>query len=197
MLTKKPAVWCQHSIFFALFSFIGWTFSFLAVTAEDSHPSKLSTPDNNRIEQVSPSTKISSNTVRGYMNWIVRQTGWATADIPPIKITSLAHMSEMLLGPSSGLEGIIQPKALYSKNERLIYLAESWNKNDLLDQSIFVHELVHHLQVENHIQFECWGRYEAQAYELQIQWLRAQGVKDPYNLLHASRTAIESLAVCP
>jgi len=43
----------------------------------------------------------------------------------------------------------------------------------------------------------CWGRYEAQAYELQIRWLRTQGIEDPYRLLRATRTAIDSLAECP
>jgi len=76
-------------------------------------------------------------------------------------------------------------------------LADNWNKIDLIDQSILVHELVHHLQLEDHIQFACWGRYEVQAYELQIQWLLTQGVKDPHNLLHASKASIDSLAECP
>jgi hypothetical protein len=70
-------------------------------------------------------------------------------------------------------------------------------KSNILDQSILVHELVHHLQVVNHIQLECWGRYEAQAYELQIRWLRTQGIEDPYRLLRATKTAIDSLAECP
>ncbi len=79
----------------------------------------------------------------------------------------------------------------------MIYLANTWKNDDVLDQSILVHELVHHLQMENHIQLECWGRYEVQAYELQIRWLRARGIEDPYRLLHATRATIESLAECP
>ena len=125
----------------------------------------------------------------------IQQTGWPTADIPTVKITSFAHLRE-LSGLSSDAEWI-RPAAFYSKSQHLIYLANSWNKDDLVDQSILVHELVHHLQIEDHIQFACWGRYEAQAYELQVQWLRTQGVKDPNNLLHASKASIESLAECP
>src|SRR6516164_6000943 len=119
----------------------------------------------------------------------------AAADVPAIKITSFAHLRE-LSGLSNDAEWI-RPAAFYSKSEHLIYLADNWDKDDLVDQSILVHELVHHLQIEHHIQFACWGRYEAQAYELQVQWLRAQGVKDPHDLLHASKASIESLAECP
>ena len=113
----------------------------------------------------------------------------------PIKITSFARLRE--LSDLSNDAEWIRPAAFYSKDEHLVYLADNWNKNDLVDQSILVHELVHHLQSKDHIQFACWGRYEAQAYELQIQWLQTQGVKDPHNLLHASEASIDSLAECP
>ena len=165
------------------------------------HAAEIGSPGESRrsseaFQQGSASAEIASDAVRSYINWIVQQTGWPVADIPPIKITTFGQMSDMLLGAFGGVEGI-RPAALYSKSEHLIYLADSWNKDDLLDQSILVHELVHHLQIENRIQFECWGRYEAQAYELQAKWLRTQGIKDPYSFLHASRATIGSLAECP
>jgi hypothetical protein len=168
-------------------------FSFAAVRAENGSPAKS---DNGRAEQeVSPSVKISSETVHSYINWIVQQTGWTAANVPPIKITSFAHLRE-LSGLATEAEWI-RPAAFYSKDDHVIYLADSWNKDDLVDQSILVHELVHHLQIEDQIRFACWGRYEAQAYELQIQWLRTQGVKDPHKLLHASKMSIDALAECP
>lgn len=180
---------------FMLFALFGiWSaLSSAAVRAENGSPAKS---DNGGAEQeVSPSVKISSEMVRSYINWIVQQTGWPAANVPPIKITSFAHLRE-LSGLSSEAEWI-RPAAFYSKGEHVIYLADSWNKDDLVDQSILVHELVHHLQIEDQIQFACWGRYEAKAYELQIQWLRTQGVKDPHKLLHASKTSIDTLAECP
>ena len=189
----------MHATKLMLFAFFFVIWSALpsaAVRAENNSPAKSDTPDNGRAEQeVGPLVKISSETVRSYINWIIQQTGWPAAGVPPIRVTSFAHLRE-LSGLSSDAEWI-RPAAFYSKSEHLIYLADSWNKDDLVDQSILVHELVHHLQIENHIQFVCWGRYEAQAYELQIQWLHTQGIKDPHNLLHASKASIESLAECP
>jgi hypothetical protein len=164
--------------------FVAWSaFPSATVGAENSPPAK---------SDVGLSARISSET---YMSWIIQQTGWPAADIPSIKTTSFAHLRE-LSGLSSDAEWI-RPAAFYSKSEHLIYLADSWNKDDLVDQSILVHELVHHLQIEDHIQFACWGRYEAQAYELQIQWLRTQAVQDPHNLLRASKASIQSLGECP
>jgi len=166
--------------------------SCLSVRADNGSPAKS---DNGRAEQDVSPTVISSETVRSYLNWIIQQTGWPAVNAPPIKTTSFAHLRE-LSGLSSEAEWI-RPAAFYSKGEHIIYLADSWNKDDLADRSILVHELVHHLQIENQIQFACWGRYEAQAYELQIKWLSTQGVKDPHKLLHASKASIESLAECP
>jgi hypothetical protein len=176
----------RYAASFSLF-FVVWSASpSVAAGAENSLPAK---------SDVVHSAEISSETVRGYINWITQRTGWPAAGMPPIKITSFARLRE-LSGLSSDAEWI-RPAAFYWKSEHLIYLADSWNKDDLVDQSILVHELVHHLEIEDHIQFACWGRYEAQAYELQIQWLRAQGVNDPNDLLHASKASIESLAECP
>src|SRR5262249_16243156 len=101
-----------------------------------------------------PSANISSETVRNYIDWITQEIGWTPADVPPIKITSFAHLRE-LSGLSNDAEWI-RPAAFYSRSEHLIYLADNWNKDDLVDQSILVHELVHHLQLEDHIQFACW-----------------------------------------
>src|SRR6516165_8969134 len=144
---------------FMLFAlFVIWSaLSSTAVRAENGSPVKS---DNGRAErEVSPSVKISSETVLGYINWIVQQTGWPTANVPPIKITSFAHL-RVLSGLSSEAQWI-RPAAFYSKGEHVIYLADSWNKDDIADQSILLHELVHHLQIEDQIQFACWGRYDA------------------------------------
>ena len=166
-----------------------------AVGAESNSPAKSDKSHLETADQEVHSPTISPQSVQGYIDWIIQQTGWRAAAVPPIRITSFAHLRE-LSGLSADAEWI-RPGAFYSKSEHLIYLADAWNKDDLVDQSILVHELVHHLQIENHIQFACWGRYEAQAYELQVQWLRTRGVKDPNNLLHASKTSIETLGECP
>ena len=107
---------------FMLFAlFVIWSaLSSTAVRAENGSPVKS---DNGRAErEVSPSVKISSETVLGYINWIVQQTGWPAANVPPIKITWFAHL-RVLSGLSSEAEWI-RPAAFYSKGEHVIYLAD-------------------------------------------------------------------------
>jgi Domain of unknown function (DUF6647) len=196
MCAKKLGNIVSYAASFCILFAVWSALPSITMGAENSSPEKSDTLDSLPAEQeVGSSVKLSSETVRNYLDWIIQQTGWPTAAVPPIRVTSLAHLRE-LSGLSSDAEWI-RPAAFYSKSEHLIYLADRWNKDNLVDQSILVHELVHHLQVEDHIQFACCGRYEAQAYELQIQWLRAQGVKDPHNLIHASKASIETLAECP
>jgi len=178
-----------------LFGYVASLFLLLAAWSALSSVTVVAQNNPSAKPEAGPSAKIQSDTVRGYINWIIQQTGWPSADMPPIKITSFAHLRE-LSGLPSDVEWI-RPAAFYSKTDHLIYLADNWNKDDLVDQSILVHELVHHLQLEDHIQFACWSRYEAQAYQLQIQWLRTQGVEDPHGLLHASKASIDTLAECP
>ncbi len=98
---------------FMLFSlFLLWSaLSSAAVRAENGSSTKS---DNGRAEQaVTPSAKISSETAGSYIKWIVQQTGWPAANVPPIKITSFAHLRE-LSGLSSEAEWI-RPAAFYSK----------------------------------------------------------------------------------
>jgi uncharacterized protein DUF6647 len=195
MCAKKLKTLVSYAGTFSLL-FVGWSaFSSITMGAENSSSGKSDTPNNLHAEQeIGSSVKISFETIHSYLDWIIQQTGWAAAGVPPIRSASFAHLRK-LSGLSSEAEWI-RPAAFYSKGEHVIYLADSWNKDDVVDQSVLVHELVHHLQIEDQIQFACWGRYEAQAYELQIQWLRTQGVKDPHKLLHASKTSIDTLAEC-
>lgn len=53
--------------------------------------------------------------------------------------------------------------------------------NDVGDRSILVHELVHYLQQESgpytgHLNCGAWTQREGEAFDIQIRWLREQGV---------------------
>ena len=60
-------------------------------------PSVTAGAENNpaATSDMAPSANVSSDTVRGYIDWIIEQTGWAAADVPAIKITSFAHLREL------------------------------------------------------------------------------------------------------
>ena len=120
-------------------------------------------------------------TITSYIRWIIGKTGWSISDAPPIQKVSRAQLGQMFFGAEEAIVGI-EPLALYSRDRHVIYLTDTWNSDQLLDRSILLHELVHHLQVMNGVKLACQTKYEAQAYQLQISWLIEQGVQDP--LIH-------------
>ena len=128
-----------------------------------------------------------------YIAWIVAQTGLSAPDHPPIHFATPAEMAMRYGSPeNSGLE----LQALYNRTEGAIYLPQQWLPDDLRQKSALLHELVHHVQRSNNLDLPCVAAYERQAYDLQIKWLREQGVDDPYALIGINELGIYMLSVC-
>jgi hypothetical protein len=75
-------------------------------------------------------------------------------------------------------------------------LPQQWAPNDLRQKSTLLHELVHHVQRSNNVELPCVAAYERQAYDLQVKWLREQGVDDPYDLIKTNELSIYMLSTC-
>jgi hypothetical protein len=65
--------------------------------------------------------------------------------------------------------------ALYNDETRTIYLSDKWAGATPAELSVLVHEMVHHLQNEAGISYECPAEREKLAYEAQDNWLRLFG----------------------
>ena len=70
------------------------------------------------------------------------------------------------------------------------------NPNDLRDRSYLLHELVHHLQALNNVKAPCLAAYELPTFELQLEWLRENGIQDPYKFLDIDEFTIILLSEC-
>jgi hypothetical protein len=131
--------------------------------------------------------------IAGYIAWIIAQTGLLAPGHPPIHFVTPMELAVRYASPgNSGLE----MQALYNRSEGAIYLPQQWLPNDLRQKSALLHELVHHVQRHNGIELPCIAAYERQAYDLQIKWLREQGVEDPYDLIQTNELSIYMLSVC-
>lgn|SRR5690242_6172105 len=129
------------------------------------------------------------------LKWIAAKTGWRQISVPEIRTKTSAELSTMFFGDPEGIDGI-RPLALYARDEHILYISDALKFDNLADRSILLHELVHHLQVANGAQSTCREAAEAQAYGLQIQWLREQGIENPVKLLGLSEIDLMSLG-CP
>ena len=66
--------------------------------------------------------------------------------------------------------------AVYDTQSQTIYLPENWSGKSAADQSILVHEMVHHLQKLAGMSFECPAAREKVAYLAQETWLERFGL---------------------
>jgi hypothetical protein len=67
--------------------------------------------------------------------------------------------------------------AVYDDRARTIYLPEGWTGATVAEQSIVVHEMVHHLQNVAGLTYECGGAREKPAYLAQAHWLKLHGLE--------------------
>jgi hypothetical protein len=65
--------------------------------------------------------------------------------------------------------------ALYDDRSETIFLASGWTGATAAEQSILVHEMVHHLQKVSGQRFDCPMAREKLAYEAQDRWLGRSG----------------------
>jgi hypothetical protein len=66
--------------------------------------------------------------------------------------------------------------AVYRDDTETIYLPETWTGVSMAEQSVLVHEMVHHLQNRARLTYACTGAREKPAYLLQKEWLERHGL---------------------
>ena len=66
--------------------------------------------------------------------------------------------------------------ALYDNKTRTILLPDDWSGTSPADQSVLVHEMVHHLQNLGNLKFDCPQAREKTAYLAQKKWLERLGL---------------------
>ncbi|CAN7735396.1 hypothetical protein LJR220_001941 [Bradyrhizobium sp. LjRoot220] len=182
-------------------SFVAWTSeaaarSRTAAGADVALADRLVTPagEPRRTPAHIPSGDHALNSlVATYIAWIVAQTGLLAPDHPPIHFVTSTELATRHGSPEHSR---LELQALYSRSEGSIYLPQQWLPDDLRQKSALLHELVHHVQRFNNIELPCIAAHERQAYDLQIKWLREQGVDDPYDLMKTNGLGIYMASVC-
>jgi len=71
-------------------------------------------------------------------------------------------------------------KGIYDLEINRITLVRPWNRQDLLNISSLLHELVHVVQYHSK-KWPCWHATEWEAYKLQEQWLLERGIDPGFN----------------
>lgn len=140
--------------------------------------------------------RLEPNIVVSLIAWIVARTEWVVKEPPTICFVTNTKLVEMAYG-GEGKSNDPNINALYAPKSHIVYLSEKWNPNDLRDRSYLLHELIHHLQALNNVKAACLAANERPTYELQLEWLRGQGIQDPYKFLDIDEFTIVLISQCP
>ena len=111
----------------------------------------------------------------------------AIKDHPAIELASKTKLATMQAEDSARWQGLTQAEgidqstqrrvvALYNVKSKTIFLPDDWIGKSPVDQSVLVHEMVHHLQNLANLKFECPMAREKVAYLAQDKWLGRFGM---------------------
>lgn len=101
--------------------------------------------------------------------------------VTALRLYQLRHKA-FLASQTAGMDATPQPGyqrevvAVYDDKARTVYLPENWTGDTIAEQSILVHEMVHHLQNLAGMKFACAGEREKPAYLAQDKFLRQHGL---------------------
>jgi hypothetical protein len=125
------------------------------------------------------------------------------SEMPRIEFAPAARIAAMRSGQLLALQPSGAPRtdrsttdtsrgvvAMYNDRTQTIYLPDGWTSASPTDQSILVHEMVHHLQLRAQLKYGCAEEREKLAYEAQDKWLALFGKNlgeefglDPFTVL--------------
>ena len=107
--------------------------------------------------------------IAALMLWISANTNYQTNFNPP----RIVQMSQAALEQKyyQGKANDSHLHAFYSPLNETIYINKEFDVNDPFNQSILLHEILHHVQFKNGVKYRCIAELEQEAYPLQQQYL--------------------------
>jgi hypothetical protein len=130
------------------------------------------------------------------VNWLVASFDLPVIwEAPRIEFIQPASMAQLRYRGSASNQGMPLDMgrdivAVYDDAKRTIYLPEGWTGVTPAEQSLLVHEMVHHLQNLGKLKYECPEAREKLAFAAQKQWLElfhrtlaGEFELDPFTLL--------------
>lgn len=155
------------------------------ILAESLPVKKGATPVELRPDRTFRTTEL----VAELLDWIVASTDYAPA-LPPPEIVFCETGDCIPYETGTVIVGETLNGAYDRYNARIV-LIRPWDVTDTRDQSILLHELVHHVQLGNR-DFDCLAATELEAYRLQDAYLSQHGIASGFDW-----SQINLLSSCP
>ena len=105
------------------------------------------------------------------MLWLSANTPFqAHPELPKVVFLPIETMEQMFYGDNEYEPD--QLRGMYNKDIDTIYLPDDWNRNSAWDMGVLVHEMVHYLQDQNEMKFNCSNEMEKMAWPIQQFYLK-------------------------
>jgi hypothetical protein len=124
------------------------------------HEARFATTDLPTGANVSPAS---------LMGWVSSNFG-VEADGSAVRIER-ASSTRLAAVPYGGIQQRRHVLGVYDDTTRTVFLPEEWTGGSPEEQSVLVHQLVHHLQNLAGLMFQCAEEREKLAYAAQERWL--------------------------
>ena len=137
-------------------------------------------------------TFVGQAVLTSIVNWLTGNFDLpASSEHPRVELTPAPQLTAMRHSPSQLEFAIIdqpmskrQVLSAYDSANKTIYLPDGWTGRTPEEQSLLVHEMVHHLQNLAGRKYECPQEREKLAYVAQERWLSPSGrdLKDGFGI---------------
>jgi Zn-dependent peptidase ImmA (M78 family) len=103
--------------------------------------------------------------------WIGANTNYdVNLHHPEVQIVPQAQL-EQIYSKGKGIDKNSELHAFYDTKKDTIYLPESFDLYNAWHKGVLLHELLHYVQDQNQVEFECSAQMEAEAWPLQKKYL--------------------------
>jgi uncharacterized protein DUF6647 len=100
--------------------------------------------------------------------------------VPPAHIGALRYRNfvnpQTYVPAADRAPGEIETVAVYDNVTETIYLPQGWTGRTPTELSVLVHEMVHHLQKQGNLKYNCPQQRERLAFVAQARWLERHGL---------------------
>ena len=107
------------------------------------------------------------------MIWLGANTLFDTNhDIPNVLFLSQTQMEQMFYKGTDKMPNTLH--GLYDQESDTIILPDTWDRRKAWDLSVLLHEMVHYLQDQNDMDFNCTAEMERESWPIQQRYLKEQ-----------------------
>ena len=149
-----------------------------------------------RAEWQGDDNRPTRSSLAAIVEWLSANAELAlTRELPTVELVPSPELTRLRDKGLSSFYAGGGPAAVYDDASRTIYLPKTWTGKSPVEQSVLVHEMVHHMQNQAGMRYACDDARAEPAYLAQDKWLQQHGLSLTKEF-QIDRFTIDVLATC-